>query len=291
MRKVLLAAAAAAIAAIAIPVHAADVPGPDVHFKGPGGEIVRGVRCAAEKVDPAVQAEVDRAVRAARESGRFRAGALEIPVAFTVLYSGEEGNIPDTMIDAQMRVLNNAFRGTGFSFRLSGVNRVENHQWFTNCYNNQTFKRTLAVDPAHTLNFYTCRPSGGILGYAYLPWSWPEDDWHHGVVVLYSSLPRGGAEPYDEGDTGTHEVGHYLGLDHTFANGCRAPGDSVADTPYEASPAFGCPVGRDTCDSPGLDPIENFMDYTDDACMDEFTGGQSARMSEIVALYKPSLGQ
>ncbi|MCA9730449.1 MAG: zinc metalloprotease, partial [Candidatus Eisenbacteria bacterium] len=111
----------------------------------------------------------------------------------------------------------------------------------------------------------------------------------HGVVVLYSSLPGGTAVPYDEGDTGTHEVGHYLGLDHTFANGCSAPGDGVADTPYEASPAFGCPVGRDTCSQAGLDPIFNFMDYTDDACMDEFTPNQATLMQNSVAVYKPSL--
>jgi hypothetical protein len=218
------------------------------------------------------------------------AGDITIPVAFHVLHDGVEGNIPSAMIDAQMGVLNRAFRGTGFTFTLASVNRVEDRRWFTNCYGNQNFKRDLAVDVPHTLNFYTCKPKGNILGYAYLPWSYPEDNWHHGVVVLYSSLPGGTADPYNLGDTGTHEVGHYLGLDHTFQGGCNAPGDSVADTPFEASPAFGCPTGRDTCAAPGLDPIENFMDYTDDACMDEFTAGQTARMTDVVAVYKPSLG-
>ena len=126
--------------------------------------------------------------------------------------------------------------------------------------------------------------------YAYLPAAYPEDNWHHGVVVLHSSLPGGSAAPYNLGDTGTHEVGHYLGLDHTFQGGCNAPGDSVADTPFEASAAFGCPAGRDTCASAGLDPITNFMDYTDDACMNTFSTGQSSRMAAIVAAYKPSLG-
>ncbi len=290
MRKVSLAGAAAVISMAAIPALAQRVaPGPDIHFKGSHGEIVRGVRCAAENVAPEVQSEVDRVLAEARASGR-PPGDLTIPVVFHVIHNGTEGNVPTSMINAQMSVLNNAFQGTGFEFTLASINRVNDRKWFTNCYGNQNFKRDLAVDLPHTLNFYTCKPKGNILGYAYLPWSYPEDNWHHGVVVLYSSLPGGGADPYDLGDTGTHEVGHYLGLDHTFQGGCNAPGDSVGDTPFEASPAFGCPAGRDTCAAPGLDPIENFMDYTDDACMHTFTDGQAARMADSVAVYKPSLG-
>lgn len=86
---------------------------------------------------------------------------------------------------------------------------------------------------------------------------------------------------YDQGDTGTHEVGHWLGLDHTFAGGsCTQPGDYIKDTPTEAEPQFFC-APRDSClgpPFPGEDPYENFMDYTDDVCMDHFTTEQTKRM-------------
>jgi hypothetical protein len=60
-----------------------------------------------------------------------------------------------------------------------------------------------------------------------------------------------------------------------FGAGCESPGDFIADTPYEAEPSFECPVGANTCGArPGLDPINNFMDYTDDCCMYIFSPQQ-----------------
>ena len=70
------------------------------------------------------------------------------------------------------------------------------------------------------------------------------------------------------------------GVSATFAHGCSAVNDGVADTPREAYPQFDCPVGADTCGAPGADPIHNFMDYTQDSCMDMFTQGQADRMSD-----------
>jgi hypothetical protein len=77
-----------------------------------------------------------------------------------------------------------------------------------------------------------------------------------------------------------------MGLYHTFQGACGSVGDSVNDTPRERSAAFGCPIGRNTCFQAGIDPVTNFMDYTDDSCMNSFTSGQDARMDSQYTLYR-----
>lgn len=214
-----------------------------------------------------------------------------INVYFHVIRRGtgvSNGDITTTMINNQMSVLNNAFSSWGWSFNLVAVTRTTNSTWFTGCYGTSetTMKNALRQGTADDLNIYTCAPSGGILGYATFPSSYNSAPKKDGVVLLYSSLPGGTAAPYNLGDTGTHEVGHWMGLYHTFQGGCSANGDYVSDTPAEKSAAFGCPTGRNTCNSAGNDPITNFMDYTDDSCMFQFTTGQDARMDSQFTTYR-----
>lgn len=225
------------------------------------------------------------------EEGRAdRAPGGTIRVAIHVIHSGAEGNVSDAAIDAQMRELNRGFAGTSYRFTLASVDRTDNASWFKMSWGaEKSAKQALAIDPAHTLNIYLCSPGHSLLGWAYYPFSAPEDHWIHGVVAHYGTLPGGFLTDYNLGRTVTHEVGHYLGLYHTFQGGCTAPGDQVDDTPYEATSTSGCPTNKDTCPSAGLDPVHNYMDYSTDVCYTQFTAGQDARMDNMVTLYKPSL--
>ena len=263
-------------------------------FLGSDGTWKEGIRCGA----PSPTREEAESARKALDSFNLqkregRETALIISVVFHVVrHSDGSADVTDLQISKQMDVLNNSYIAVGYQFTLQSVNRVNNTIWSTDpsLQSETAMKRNLAVNPASTLNIYTCDLSNGLLGYSYLPYSYNENSFMHGVVVLYSSLPGGTAYPYNEGDSVTHEVGHYLGLYHTFENKCFLPGDEVDDTPYEESPASGCPLGRDSCPrDPGEDPIHNFMDYSDDACMEEFTVEQGTRMDAMVAAYKPTL--
>jgi len=179
-------------------------------------------------------------------------------------------------------VLNDAFLNTGWKFDLQEITRTTNTQWASMRQGSKLereAKSALRRGSADDLNIYSWNIGGGLLGWATFPSGYASNASYDGVVVLYSSLPGGDAYPYNEGDTATHEVGHWLGLYHTFQGGCTG-GDSVSNTAPEASPAYGCPVGRDTCSGGGADPITNFMDYTDDYCMVQFTTGAGSTVSQ-----------
>jgi hypothetical protein len=110
------------------------------------------------------------------------------------------------------------------------------------------------------------------------------------VVIHFGSMPGGHIKNFNLGHTATHEVGHYLGLAHTFDQGCDGHGDYIDDTPAMSVPTSGCPLGKDTCPEPGVDPIHNFMDYSWDSCYSEFTPDQATRMQQQYLFWRVKHG-
>jgi hypothetical protein len=229
--------------------------------------------------------------------------AVTIPVWVHVINKGSgfaNGDLPEAMIRQQIRVLEDSYSGrtggagSGFDFQLAGITRTTNQTWFEKMaidFEVELEAKTALKRPGpDTLNIYTV-DGGPYLGFAYYPDILlnPQYAVLDGVVLDWRSLPGGTFEIYSEGDTAPHEVGHWLALYHTFENKCSGKGDFVADTPAEFSPAFLCPVGRDTCaaaSKPGVDPIFNFMDYTQDSCMFMFTPGQVDRMQAAWTAFR-----
>ncbi|MCW2699773.1 MAG: zinc metalloprotease [Blastococcus sp.] len=277
---------------------------------GSGANDAARLRPGATVADPntiseSAAAALDNALAAARATAVLPAGSATVKTVFHVItakpLTAAQRSDREAMIAEQVRVLNNAFSGVGaaapsgnspfrFSYNRSATTWTVNKAWSTMVPGSQAeaaAKKALHTGSAATLNIYVANIGGGLLGWATFPQVYYSPLSMDGVVILDESMPGGNTDIYSEGDTATHEVGHWLGLLHTFQGGCNGPGDHVSDTPAEQSPAFECPTGRDTCPrQPGLDPIHNFMDYTADACMNRFSSGQVARMSHAWAAFR-----
>jgi hypothetical protein len=280
--------------------------------------IQSGARCPVEAPPIDVQYAIDRQMRRHAEkqmqalerggsSGARLAGSVTVNVYVHVIKNtAGAGDVTASQINSQIAVLNKAYAGgdtapssvgaaasTPFKFVLAGTDSTTNNMWFTagpGTSGEAAMKATLHRGGAKDLNLYTSSPGGGLLGWATFPWNYASNPSGDGVVVLYTSLPGGSAAPYNLGDTATHEIGHWLGLYHTFQGGCTATNDGVSDTNAERTAFFGAwPPIPDTCTSkryPGKDPVENFMDYTDDRYMYRFTAGQSTRMDSAASTYR-----
>jgi hypothetical protein len=163
-------------------------------------------------------------------------------------------------------------------------------------FNNNIPTATRGWDPAKYMNIWLCNLGGGLLGYEQFPQS-PIGGMGcttpvagtDGVVFTYTSIGKsavtGFPGPYNEGRTATHEIGHWLGLRHIWGDGGCTVDDFCNDTPESGAPNYGCPVGTNSCTAApdaGVDMIENYMDYTDDACMNIFTNDQKQRMRAVL---------
>ncbi len=256
------------------------------------------IRCSQKDLTDSEKAAVENEISfmsAQRSLGGAAAAGVTgglIEVYVHVINNGQgiaNGDIPDSQITSQINVLNAAYASTGWQFHLAATDRTTNSSWY-NVSNGTTaetqMKNSLRRGTAKDLNLYTANLGGGLLGWATFPSDYTRQPKLDGVVILFSSVPGGTATPYNLGDTATHEIGHWMGLYHTFQGACTKSGDGVADTPSEKSAAFGCPAGRDTCSGAGADPIYNFMDYTDDACMNTFTAAQDTRMDSMWNTYR-----
>jgi hypothetical protein len=245
--------------------------------------------------------------------GGSRQGALiRIPVVVHVVYNTAAENLSTSQIQSQITVLNEDFRrmnadagntpasflpvaaDTEFEFCLATIDPTSNPT--TGITRTPTANTSFSVSgnavkftaqggrdawPRNSyLNIWVCDIGGGILGYAQFPGGSASTD---GIVCDYLYFGRGGSAvfPFHLGRTATHEVGHWLNLRHIWGDGGCGVDDGVADTPVSDQPNYGC-TATVRCGS--LDMVQNYMDYSDDGCMNLFTQGQKTRMQ---ALFNP----
>lgn len=219
-----------------------------------------------------------------------------IPTYVHVVVADDGTNMGDVSKDAvqkQLSALNDAYATASSRSGIKWVFKVVNVTRRTGAdmcdqLNEAKLKALMRKGDRNTLNLYITDLSAcGLLGYSSWPWDLKKKGLiMDGVVIHYDTLPGGQYRPYNLGRTGIHEIGHWLGLYHTFQNACGGAGDAVEDTPFTASPSEGCPVHRDTCPQPGEDPVRNFMDYSDDSCMRSFTAGQHQRVEQMWKQYR-----
>ncbi|KAL4996135.1 hypothetical protein BDV10DRAFT_115238 [Aspergillus recurvatus] len=237
--------------------------------------------------------------------------SIEIETWFHIVSSKASGDlVSDDMIATQLSYLQDAYQNASISYRLEGVTRQINDEWARN-EDELAMKDALRRGSYRTLNVYfqsdlqvptgseaqghqldfSEQLSSSVLGFCTLPdpsinGTSPRSSYvKDGCNVLAKTMPGGSLTHYNRGGTAIHEIGHWNGLLHTFEGESCSPdneGDYIDDTPQESVPTDGCPARKDSCpDSPGVDPVRNFMDYSSDECYEHFTPAQVKRMRDM----------
>ena len=279
-----------------------------------------GGRCGSDRVLVAspVITQTDCTMSATHINQDYNDGrTLVIQVVMHIISKTDgTGNITDDQVKSQIQILNEDYEALAnthgapgndakVKFVLarfdpmgnptSGIERVTNDSYFSegDGGSSSPMKTALHWDTTRYFNLYSSGlDSVGLLGYATFPQEsagQPDD----GVVVAYQSVGLNPAyTPYDLGATATHEVGHYLGLLHTFQSGCGTTstpftsGDLLGDTNREKTANYGCAAVASGCNDNKNSPIENYMDYSQDTCMTTFSVEQSNRIRCGIINYR-----
>lgn len=230
-----------------------------------------------------------------------------IPVVFHILYNQQDQQIPASQVYSQLQVLNDDFSrnnsdalNTPSEFSLiasdtkiqfclakrtpnndttNGITYTSTDVTSFSLYDNRIFYDSLGGkdiwNPSKYLNIYVCNLTNS-LGFSSFPGG---PSFNDGIAIDYKNFGTNGTviPPYNLGRTATHEVGHWFNLFHIWGNG-NCSSDMVDDTPVQETENYGCPIHPSPSCSNNGDMFQNFMDYTNDECMNLFTEGQKLRM-------------
>ncbi len=272
--------------------------------------------------DPAIlsrMAELEAQTRAYIETQPYQPqqrtnNVITIPVVVHIVYRTSAENISNAQVQSQIDVLNEDFRrlntdaaNTPSLFQsvaadveiqfclatrdpsgnpTSGITRTQTTKSSFSVYTDDVKYSSQGGQDAwptdQYLNIWVCNLGGNILGYAQFPNGGPAAT--DGVVIDYRYFGRGGSAqaPFNKGRTATHEVGHWLNLRHIWGD-AQCGDDYVNDTPIQQGPNYNCPTFPSPSCGNTSDMFMNYMDYTDDACMNLFTQGQKTRMRAVLA--------
>ena len=270
----------------------------------------RTVQKSMEDADAFIRSQVFNNTRTSVAQAIAATNTIKIPVVIHVLYNSEALNISQAQIESQLKVLNDDFRrrnsdsintpdrfkpfaaDANIEFVLAtadpkgrvttGIIRKQTSVAYFTTDDKIKFSNQGGDDAWDSKSYLNIWVGSlrKVLGYSSAPGGAADKD---GVVITTSAFGTiNTAAPYNLGRTAVHEVGHYLGLKHIWGDAACGD-DGIQDTPTQSSYTTGCPSGfRSTCNNGSLgDMYMNYMDFTNDVCLNLFTEGQKTAMRSL----------